>query len=99
MQWFWDQYLENETQADDPRVAPMSAPLSGLPPAIVITAGYDPLRDEGEHYAKALIEAQVPTTFERFPGQIHGFVSMVDMLTDAKRVVAKTDAFLKGAFV
>lgn len=99
MQWFWDQYLDHADQAQDPRVAPMNAPLHGLPPAFVVTAGYDPLRDEGEHYAKALIEAQVPTTFERFPGQIHGFVSMIDMLSDAKRVVAKTDAFLKGAFV
>ncbi|MGB0920091.1 MAG: alpha/beta hydrolase [Alphaproteobacteria bacterium] len=99
MQWFWDQYLAMDDQARDPRVAPMNAPLHGLPPALVITAEYDPLRDEGEHYAKALVEAQVPTTFERFNGQIHGFVSMIDVLSDAKRVVAKTDAFLKGAFV
>jgi acetyl esterase len=88
MQWFIDQYLTGGTGSrDDPRVSPICAPstsLAGLPPALVITAGFDPLRDEGVSYADRLAEAGVVTTHVHFPGQIHGFFSMPEFLSDAR---------------
>ena len=99
MEWFWVQYMGDEAHRSHPYAAPLKADsVASLPPAYVVTAHYDPLRDEGEAYAKALLEAAVPVTFERYHGQIHGFVSMIDMIGDAKRVAAKTDFFLKSAF-
>ena len=88
MQWFIDQYLTDGVGTrDDPRVSPMCAApasLAGSPPALVITAGFDPLRDEGVSYAERLSEAGVVTTHVHFPGQIHGFFSMPEFLSDAR---------------
>ena len=88
MRWFIDQYLAGDVGApDDPRVSPILAgveSLAGAPPALVITAGFDPLRDEGVFYADRLTEAGVPTAHVHFPGQIHGFFAMPDVLSDAR---------------
>ena len=74
MVWFFDCYLSSEADASNPYVAPMLAEdLSGLPPAFVLTCEYDPLRDEGEAYAKRLQEAGVPTKLSRYDGMIHAF--------------------------
>jgi acetyl esterase len=84
MRWFWDQYLGPGGNCDDPLASPNRASnLSGLPPAIVITAEYDPLRDEGEAYASALDAAGVPVTMRRYDGMIHGFVSMPMLFPEA----------------
>ncbi len=88
MRWFIDQYLADGAGArDDPRVSPLCAEpaaLAATPPALVITAGFDPLRDEGVCYATRLIDAGVVTTHVHFPGQIHGFFSMPEFLSDAR---------------
>ena len=69
-----------------------------LPPALVITAGFDPLCDEGEAYAEALRKAGVRVAHERFEGQIHGFVSMGRIIADAGRAVAISAAALRQSF-
>jgi len=82
MVWFWNHYLgDAEKHARDPRASPMAAKnLAGLPPAHVVTAEYDPLRDEGEAYAERLRAAGVPVTLQRYDGQIHNFFTMGHVL-------------------
>lgn len=88
MQWFWHHYLERAEDGQDPMAAPLRAKdLSGLPPATVVTAEYDPLRDEGEAYARRLDEAGVPTQAVRYDGVIHGFVSMYEQIDKGREAI------------
>jgi len=99
MRWYWDLYLQNPTDASNPYAAPIAAPdLKGLPPALVITAEYDPLCDEGEAYAKRLQAAGVSTTCKRYDGMIHGFFGMPAVLDQGKQAVADACAALRQAF-
>jgi acetyl esterase len=76
MMWYWDQYLPEAVHRNHPYVSPAHADLSGLPPAVVMTAGFDPLRSEGDLYAGALTRAGVDTIHRCYDGAVHGFMTM-----------------------
>jgi acetyl esterase len=98
MQWFWGHYLEEPGLGDNPWASPLREPdLAGLPPATVLTAEYDPLRDEGEAYAARLREAGVPTTLTRYDGMIHGFFGMTAAIDKAREAMEEAAAALRGA--
>ena len=85
MDWYEDHYLGPHTDRSDPRVSPLLADdLSGLPPAYVVVAGFDPLRDEGEAYAQALRDAGVPVTLRRHSALVHPFINGVTMSDEAR---------------
>jgi acetyl esterase len=88
MDWFLASYLTDPAQASDPLGSPLATrDLTGLPPAHVVTAGFDPLRDEGEAYARALMEAGVPVTLRCYESLIHGFVSMGGLIDAAAHAI------------
>jgi acetyl esterase len=91
MRWFYSHYLNDPSEGDDPRVSPIRASnLAGLPPAFVITAEYDPLRDQGVAYATAMSDAGTSCTARTYDGMFHGFMSMVEWIDTGK--VAFDDA-------
>jgi acetyl esterase len=97
--WYWQHYLDSPAAGDDPLASPLlAADLSGLPPALVITAEYDPLRDEGEQYAGRLAEAGVPVEQRRYDGVMHGFFSMSGVLDDAEQAMRQAAEFLRKRF-
>ena len=99
MKWYWDQYLGASDDPNHPYAVPSKArSFQNLPPALVITAEFDPLRDEGETYAKNLEAAGVPTTCTRYDGMIHGFFAMSGAVDKAGQAVSQAAAAMKEAF-
>jgi len=99
MIWFWDHYLPETAGRTNPYAAPLHADdLSGLPPALVIVAEYDPLCDEGEAFAARLHDAGVGTTLARYEGQIHGFVGNFTIMEQGRVAIDQIAEALRAAF-
>ena len=97
IRWFMDHYLNSPNDAEDWRASPARVKnLAGLPPAYVLTAGADPLRDEGDEFAKRLADAGVPVKHRTFPGQFHGFFTMGKLLPQANVAARDIGAWLKA---
>ncbi|MBB1092568.1 alpha/beta hydrolase [Rhodopseudomonas palustris] len=97
IRWFRDHYLTGAHDEKDWRASPARVEtLAGLPPAFVMTAGADPLRDEGDEYARRLADAGVPVTHRTYPGQFHGFFTMGKVLQQANVAVAEIGGWLKA---
>jgi acetyl esterase len=100
MEWFWGHYVPDPARRQEAYAAPLRAKdLSGLPPAFVLTAEYDPLRDEGEAYAKRLQQAGVPTRLQRYDGAIHGFFAMGLLSEVARSAIEDAVAEARKALV
>jgi acetyl esterase len=98
MAWFVNHYMNSDSDRTNINASPMLASdeqLKRMPPAIVITAQYDPLRDEGEAYGKRLVENGVSTTITRYNGAFHGFFNMITILDDAQSAHAQASTLLK----
>jgi cation diffusion facilitator CzcD-associated flavoprotein CzcO/acetyl esterase/lipase len=97
MKWFWDYYAD-ETERLDPKAAPIRGNLPGLPPAVIITAQFDPLRDEGIAYAEALAEAGVPVRHIQARGHTHTSLTMVDVVISGAPVRAEIAEATRALF-
>ena len=99
MVWFWNHYLRSAADGNNPQASPLRAQnLRDLPPALVITAEFDPLRDEGEAYARRLQEAGVPVTLKRYDGMIHGFFSLGKVFPQGQQAIQEAADGLRAAF-
>lgn len=97
MIWFWDHYLPDATHAANPHASPLrAASLANLPPALVATAEYDPLRDEGELYANRLRAAGVPTDLKRWAGMNHGFFFVPGIVDKASEAIDHACAWVRA---
>jgi acetyl esterase len=97
--WYWDHYLTDPADGRNPLASPLLAEShAGLPPALVITAEYDPLRDEGEFYAEKLYAAGVPTQLSRYDGMVHGFFAMSGVLDGGRKAIAEAAEFLQRTY-
>ncbi|MHB1131802.1 MAG: alpha/beta hydrolase [Chloroflexota bacterium] len=98
MVWFWNHYLGDPARGAEPYASPLRAEdCSGLAPALVITAQYDPLRDEGRAYAERLRSAGVPAHYSEYPGQVHAFVSRWYVLDAGKAAIKEAGQAIKQA--
>lgn len=96
IEWFRDHYLPDRALTHDPRVSPLAGPIpNNLPEALIITAGCDILRDEGEAYARALEAAGIPTTCTRYEGTIHAFITFYPFLTQGRKALHQIATALK----
>jgi len=95
MRFFWDAYAPPEVDRAQPDLDPLGADLAGLPPAVVVTAELDVLRDEGERYAAALLRAGVPVVAARYQGMVHNFPRKLALFDAAYAVVGQIAASLR----
>jgi acetyl esterase/lipase len=99
MDYFWGHYVSRPEQARHPYASPINAPsLAKLPPALVITAECDPIRDQGEAYARRLEEAGVPVTLKRYEGAIHAFFQLGGVIDSGRQAIGDAAAALRHAF-
>jgi acetyl esterase len=99
MHWFVNHYLNSDADRTDSLASPLLASnLRGLPPAFILTAECDPLRDEGEAYGQHLREAGVPVEVQRYEGMPHGFFSFAAALDGGRRAFADATSRLRSAF-
>ena len=94
--WYMEQYLKSDTDKADLRASPLRAPsLKGQPPAMIVTAGFDPLRDEGQAYGRRLQEAGVEVVDREYPGQIHAFVSLTKAIPQGMAATLEIADYLR----
>jgi acetyl esterase len=94
--WYAEQYLRNDADKADVRASPLRAPdLRGQPPSFIVTAGFDPLRDEGRAYADRLREAGVDVAYREYPGQIHAFVSLTKAIPQGMACTLEIAEYLR----
>lgn len=99
MIWFYSHYMKADTDRKDPLLSPLHAEdLKGLPPALVLTAEFDPLRDEGEAYVSKLKDAGVAVQHSRYDGMIHGFFWMGGVVSQYQQAITEISSALKTAF-
>ena len=99
MIWFWDHYLGSPADGAHPHASPLRAStLVGLPPALVATAEYDPLRDEGEYYAEALRKGGVSVEMKRWPGMNHGFFFFPGIVDKSGEAMDEACAWARRTF-
>ena len=99
MYWFWQQYLQGSGQGDEPWASPLRADsMAGMPPTTLLTAEFDPLRDEGEAFARRLLEAGISVRLQRCEGMTHGFISMAPFVERAALALADAATDLRRAF-
>ncbi|MEH6402975.1 MAG: alpha/beta hydrolase [Sneathiella sp.] len=99
MRWYRDHYLPTSDARNEVRASPgLENDLSGLAPALIITAGFDPLRDEAEEYAKKLKSAGVPMGMIRYEGMVHGFMSLTGLLKDGEAAIKTSVHALQSVF-
>jgi acetyl esterase len=99
MEWYWKQYVKNDADRVNPYASPAhAAELKNLPAAIIFTAEFDPLRDEGASYAQRLERAGVKTTYRCYEGTIHGFISFAAAIDKGKQAIAEASVLMRSAF-
>ena len=97
--WFHEQYLSSDAERDDWRASPiLIEDLSGMPPAYILTCGYDPLRDEGKAYADRLAEAGVAVNYKCHEGMIHAFITMGKVIDETAVAIADVARHTREAF-
>jgi acetyl esterase len=98
MVWFWDHYLERPEQGKEAKASPLLGEVRGLPPALIQTAEFDPLRDEGAAYAKKLEGAGVPVTYHQYDGLIHDSFLFFGVVPGGRQNIDEAAAHLRKAF-
>lgn len=96
MRWFWSHYVKDESTRTHHEASPLRGDLKGLPPAFVVTAEHDPLRDEGEAFAAKLAEAGVPVRYKLYPGTVHGFFSLPHVVVPAQTLLSDCADFINS---
>jgi acetyl esterase len=96
LQWHKNAYFTGADDASSPEAAPLHADLAGLPPTLVITAEYDPIRPQGELFAAGLADAGVAVRHRCYPGMVHGFAQFPTLFDEAGEAVEEAAAFLRG---